>query len=286
MKLFVCAATTMFLAGCFDGPVAPSLHYLGADVGMGVDGEGHDFTGSVELDTTANMDSAYPADESPPDEGAGDSNVFEDNWVDPDVCVPNCDGKECGTDGCGGICGGCVPSEVCGTDGICVDPNLPDAGPASDVPVCGDCLQEGLGAIRCDALVSGGPGMIPKICEVDKFGCLSWTVKPDCDDNNVCTEDHCDNISGECRHTALSSKCDDGDPCTVDSCNPITGCRYEPVVCESKNLCKKGTCDPTMGGSCTFEDTSNECDDGDPCTVDSCDPDVGCVYDPIPNCVP
>ena len=34
------------------------------------------------------------------------------------VCVPDCDGKECGDDGCGGSCGSCEGSLVC-TGGLC-----------------------------------------------------------------------------------------------------------------------------------------------------------------------
>ena len=36
------------------------------------------------------------------------------------VCVPNCAAKECGDDGCGGLCGpGCGFGDTCGADGIC-----------------------------------------------------------------------------------------------------------------------------------------------------------------------
>lgn len=46
--------------------------------------------------------------------------------VEPDVCIPLCEGKECGPDGCGGGCGscpcpGCMPEElVCDTSALCV----------------------------------------------------------------------------------------------------------------------------------------------------------------------
>ncbi len=36
-------------------------------------------------------------------------------------CQPACDGKECGTDGCGGSCGECQGSETCGPGGQCLD---------------------------------------------------------------------------------------------------------------------------------------------------------------------
>jgi len=52
-----------------------------------------------------------------------------DQTAGPDVCQPNCQGKECGDDGCGGSCGTCPDIEVqanystmiqgCGADGQC-----------------------------------------------------------------------------------------------------------------------------------------------------------------------
>jgi hypothetical protein len=35
------------------------------------------------------------------------------------TCTPNCVGKQCGDDGCGGSCGQCGPNEVCTSDGVC-----------------------------------------------------------------------------------------------------------------------------------------------------------------------
>lgn len=44
------------------------------------------------------------------------------------VCVPQCDGRECGGDSCGGNCGGCGDGESCNDDaGQCVT-NPPDTG--------------------------------------------------------------------------------------------------------------------------------------------------------------
>ena len=47
----------------------------------------------------------------------GGVDVIEDVWDGgwdggdisdiEDVCIPDCNGKECGPDGCGGVCGGC-----------------------------------------------------------------------------------------------------------------------------------------------------------------------------------
>ena len=54
---------------------------------------------------------AAPADATAP-EDAGPSD-------DPDVCQPACLAKECGPDGCGGTCGTCGDSSLCGPGGVC-----------------------------------------------------------------------------------------------------------------------------------------------------------------------
>lgn len=40
-------------------------------------------------------------------------------------CTPDCDGKECGADGCGGYCGpGCEVGYTCNPDGLCISEEL------------------------------------------------------------------------------------------------------------------------------------------------------------------
>lgn len=36
-----------------------------------------------------------------------------ESFIFDNLCVPNCDNKECGDDGCGGICGMCGENQVC-----------------------------------------------------------------------------------------------------------------------------------------------------------------------------
>ncbi|MBM4343456.1 MAG: hypothetical protein FJ100_08775 [Deltaproteobacteria bacterium] len=66
----------------------------------------------------------------------------------------------------------------------------------------------------------------------------------DCDDGNWCTDDHCDYTSG-CKSIGNKGKCEDGNACTPsDTCNGAT--------CESS--------------------PAKDCDDGNPCTTETCDP--------------
>jgi len=58
-------------------------------------------------------------------------------------CLPSCEGKECGDDGCGGSCGGCEAGLGCDpSSGRCVPTPAGDGCAATDVPGCGGCACE------------------------------------------------------------------------------------------------------------------------------------------------
>lgn len=130
----------------------------------------------------------------------------------------------------------------------------------------------------------------------------------DCDDGNPCTQDRCD--GSRCRHDPLpdDSACDDGNacngdetcqagsctpggpldcdddnPCTED-CDPMLGCSPRPLTdgtgCADDNPCNgEETC---QAGQCT-QGADLDCDDGEACTEDSCQPAVGCVHASLPE---
>jgi hypothetical protein len=59
------------------------------------------------------------------------------NGTPKQCCVPQCDGRACGDDGCGGLCGTCAFNEVCDpTAGQC----YPEADGCKLVPPEGCCL--------------------------------------------------------------------------------------------------------------------------------------------------
>ncbi len=95
-----------------------------------------------------------------------------------------------------------------------------------------------------------------------------------CDDGNVCTTvDAC--IAGACAGGSPLD-CNDGNVCTDDSCIPTSGCL---------SINNTAPCDDAS--ACTIVDTCNagvcvgqpplECNDGNPCTQDSCDDLTGCI---------
>ncbi|MBK8259019.1 MAG: DNRLRE domain-containing protein [Polyangiaceae bacterium] len=120
--------------------------------------------------------------------------------------------------------------------------------------------------------------------------------------------------TGPCAGKPDGALCDDGDPCTIgETCTGLTCGNGAPVTCEATDDCHDdGVCDPQTGlceppakpdGSlcddgniCTSVDTcqagtcqggeSIDCDDGNECTIDICDPISGCISDPAPNGTP
>jgi len=201
--------------------------------------------------------------------------------------APCDDGNVCSSqDRCiAGVCGGdllvCNDSNPCTTD-------------ACDKT--GGCTYTAKDGAPCD---DGSTCTTADACK-DK-ACASGKAI-DCDDNNPCTTDTCDAKAG-CQHASTKAACDDGDacttkdsckggvcvpgpaavcddnnPCTKDACLPASGCTVtdndgatcnDGSVCTVGDACKGGTCLPTK---------DQDCDDGNPCTTDTCDHKTGCQY--------
>lgn len=87
---------------------------------------------------------------------------------------------------------------------------------------------------------------------------------------------------------ASDAECDDANPCTTDSCDVPTGhCSSQAVAdgtsCADANVCNGAeTC---TAGVCTAGTPLN-CDDGNECTTDTCDPLLGCQSTPLPDGTP
>ncbi len=183
------------------------------------------------------------------------------------VCTPgggllSCeDGNPCTADSCSAG-QGCVHVA---SNGDCDDGNLCTVG---EHCVDGKCQHEGL--LDCDD---------DSICTTDSCdplkGCLHLLNKVPCDDGNICTlGDKCQ--LGQCLG-GQALVCNDGNPCTDDSCAPEVGCQFlaNADPCSDENACTEG--DGCVAGWCK-PGAPLDCDDGDPCTDDSCDAALGCVH--------
>ncbi len=195
---------------------------------------------------------------------------------DNDVCTQ--------TDTCDkGLCLGSNPVD-CDDDEICTADSCDFFAGCQHVPADGAC-DDG------------------NACTVDDT-CAEGTCSPgtplDCDDNDVCTDDSCDPATG-CVHTNNVATCDDANACTADDVCAEGLCAGQTITCNDDNPCTDDTCDSGTGcvftnntaacddnDACTTVDQCDEgvcvgstpptCDDDNPCTDDSCDPDTGCVF--------
>jgi hypothetical protein len=199
------------------------------------------------------------------------------------------DGDPCTTDacsqsaGCGHLPSGQMP---CSDGNSCT---------SDDVCIAGGCKG---GPVSCD----DGQPCTADACNT-KSGCSHVPVNSPCDDGDLCTDgDACK--AGKCAATAKN--CDDGVGCTVDTCSQGVGCLHKPVdgACDDNNTCTDDACSTVIGcdhkavvatcsdgNACTSPDVCMDgncaggqalkCDDGNPCTDDTCQGVVGCVA--LPN---
>lgn len=155
----------------------------------------------------------------PPGPACDDGEVCTEAFCDGDegcaqasVPGPCDDGDLCtGPDQCaGGICGGAPAS---------CDDGSPCTGLGCD-PASG-CTYGATTASCSDG----------STCTVDDT-CSGGTCQPGalvvCDDDDPCTTDSCDPVSG-CLASASGDDCDDGSPCTVGDTCGAEGCLGEPV---------------------------------------------------------
>ena len=210
--------------------------------------------------------------------------------------VPCDDGSECtAKDSC--------KAGVCVGEGLACD----DGNPCTN----DTCDANG----GCAYVAIGGPCDDGDLCtKVDtcKDGACAGSQPLLCDDANPCTDDGCSPASG-CVHNANGAPCDDGNACTpVDGCQDKACVGLSAKVCKDANPCTADTCDPQTG-ECLFDGgimtgqpcegvqvapcsnqplcdqgtclapTQKDCDDGNPCTLDKCNAQTGCVYLEVPD---
>eukprot|EP01084_Bolivina_argentea_P041429 76454_1 len=94
-------------------------------------------------------------------------------------------------------------------------------------------------------------------------------VNVDCNDNNLCTDDSCDPVSGKCIHSEVI--CDDNDACTTDTCDKLTGCGTTDITCKDDgNVCNGD--EGCSEGICISDGNAPECEDWQ-----VCEPGRGCI---------
>ena len=106
---------------------------------------------------------------------------------------------------------------------------------------------------------------------------------PDCEDGNGCTVDTFDFETERCVRRAEPLPCNDFNLCTgQDTC--VDGiCLGAAVDCDDGDDCTDDACDPSVG--CVNVPTGR-CDDGNPCTLDRCLADGGCQHENLSDGTP
>lgn len=190
-------------------------------------------------------------------------------------CDPQCDGKECGDDGCGGVCGVCLEDEWCTNDQC-----LPDGCGADPSFSClNACGGSGSGWCYCDdSCVSYGD-----CCPDYQSCCLN--CKPDCN-GKECGDDGCGGSCGGCDSglTCVAGACECVPDCAGKNCGE-DGCGGECGTCHFGKTCVSGVC--TCAPSCNGKECGDDgcggncglCADGwfcvDSVCQDDCTPECG-----------
>lgn len=182
-----------------------------------------------------------------------------------------------------GVCAGKGTS--CADGNTCTDDTCDSAGKCLHTPNSKSC-SDGDKCTAQDTCSGGKCSGKSKNCE-DGSSCTLNNCNPatgqctfallpsgsKCDDGDQCT-------SGEiCAGIACVGgkelDCSDNNECTSDACNTVTGlCAHNPLEgspCGKDNLCSEpGTC---AAGVCSG--APKNCNDSNPCTIDLCDPPTG-----------
>ena len=170
------------------------------------------------------------------------------------------DGNPCTSDGCS-VEAGCVHAVAAGP--------CDDGNPCTAADSCAAGKCKGGNALLCN---DGNP------CTTDtctaNAGCAYSASAGTCDDGNACTTgEAC--AKGQCAG-GKGVVCSDGNVCTLDSCNSAQGCTFTVAntpcndgdACTVAETCAGGKCG---GGKAVV------CDDQNPCTAETCAPQLGCT---------
>ncbi len=226
----------------------------------------------------------------------------EGEWCDAGTCKKcSCDGKQCGTDGCGNSCGDCGENAKC-EKGQCVacSCNGKECGADNCGKPCGTC-KDGKGCDATGKCVTAPVHCVPKaeagcpgcacekcVCDLDSFCCsTAW--------DSLCVGECVNDCKGDACPEGLCFPMCDGAVCGSDGCGGTCGTCTDPkAVCVAGECCVpsctgKVCGDDGCGGTCgqcgegTFCDPTGQCKacscTGKECGADECGKPCGTCKD-------
>jgi len=169
----------------------------------------------------------------------------------PDECVPNCAGKHCGDDGCGGECGSCSTGKRC-ENGICVD------------DICVADLTSVTCANNLCGMQKNNCGIDVNCSIINSVSCLTCVSKTK---QEICGTWKCGDKINNCGTNILCGNCNSGYNCINGQC--IVEESFDCSQCSPSNV----RCVDDTAGSCqeytTIQAAVNAASAGDTILVNS-----------------
>ncbi len=232
--------------------------------------------GGTPKDCSASGDGACTVGACNPDTGGCEAQAAEagTSCDDGDPCTVS---DACGAGGCEG-----APMDCGAFDGPCT----------SGLCQAGTCLAQvkvGQSCVHANACIVEAVCLEDGTCQGkwDTGGDCACETNADCKDNLGCTQEVCNVETGECSFPVVGGTCFINGKCvfaeevnSVNSCqvcDPAEPTSWSPYPCDDGNPCTTDTCDPLLGCVSTPAPGA-ECDDGDPCTQNEmCNAQAECV---------
>jgi hypothetical protein len=178
------------------------------------------------------------------------------------ACTPQCAGKTCGSDGCGGSCGTCMSGQTCSVSGQCACTPActgKQCGPDGCGGSCGSCA--GNEACNGSGVCACVPSCTGRACGNDGCGGSCGA----CPSGQACN-----NGLGQCvmgLNPCEGLECGpDGDGGTCGTCPFDFTCTPQGSCSSSAGVCGNKLCGPDgMGGSCGMCGALETCTENGTC---------------------
>jgi len=114
-----------------------------------------DSDSDADTDSDSDVDTDSDSDVDTDSDSDADTDSDSDADTGSETCTPECQGKECGDDGCGGLCGECDPgTQYCNRDQHCVP---------CETAVCGVCDEIDISKIVAYSGPIGGDHAVDRL---------------------------------------------------------------------------------------------------------------------------